>query len=168
MTSRYAAAYKHWRDDPEGFWREAAAAIDWIRPPKRIFDAKAGVHGRWFPDATCNTCRNAVDRHALDGHGARAAIIYDSPVTGTRQTISYAVLLDEVSTLAAVLRRHGVGKGDRVLIYMPMTLEGVIAMQACARIGVTHSVVFGGFSAKALQERIIDAGAVAEIGRAHV
>ena len=157
MTDTYAAAYGRWQSDPEGFWREAAAAIDWTRPPQRIFDAAAGVYGRWFPDALCNTCFNCVDRHVRDGRGGQAAIIYDSPVTQTQQTITYAALLDEVSALAAVLQRLGVVTGDRVLIYMPMIPQAIFAMLACARIGAVHSVVFGGFAAKELATRIDDA-----------
>jgi propionyl-CoA synthetase len=157
MASAYAQVYDQWQRDPEGFWRQAAAAIDWIRPPQKIFDAGQGVYGRWFPDATCNTCWNAVDRHVRDGHGERIAIAYDSPVTATKRTYTYRQLLDEVSLLAAVLGTFGVGKGDRVLIYMPMVPEAVMAMLACARIGAIHSVVFGGFAAKELATRIDDA-----------
>ncbi len=113
-----------------------------------IFDARAGVYGRWFPDATCNTCYNALDRHVAAGRGERAAIFYDSPVTGAKSRITYAELLDEVATLAAVLGDFGVAKGDRVIVYMPMIPEAVIAMLACARIGAIHSVVFGGFAAR--------------------
>ena len=157
MITSYAAVHAQWQSDPEGFWREAAAGIDWIKPPQRIFDGEAGVYGHWYPDATCNTCFNCVDRHVRDGRGGQAAIIYDSPVSATQQTITYAALLDEVSTLAAVLQRHGVTKGDRVLIYMPMIPQAVYAMLACARIGAIHSVVFGGFAAKELATRIDDA-----------
>ncbi|MBO0884961.1 MAG: AMP-binding protein, partial [Mycobacterium sp.] len=117
----------------------------------------AGVYGRWFMGASCNTCYNAVDRHVLAGHGQRPALIYDSPVTGSKQTLSYAELLSEVRTFAAVLTDFGVGKGDRVILYMPMVPEAVIAMLACARIGAVHSVVFGGFAARELATRIDDA-----------
>src|SRR5271167_3832771 len=157
MTSRYAEVYERWRADPQGFWAEAARAIDWTRAPRRIFDEKAGVYGRWFPDAACNACFNALDRHVEAGRGDRAAILYDSPVTATKRRISYAELLDEVATLASVLMDFGVGKGDRVIIYMPMIPEAVVAMLACARIGAVHSVVFGGFAAKELATRIDDA-----------
>ena len=157
MTSRYAEVYERWRADPQGFWAEAASAIDWTRAPRRIFDEKAGVYGRWFPDAACNACFNALDRHVIAGRGDRAAILYDSPVTATKRRISYAELLDEVATLASVLMDFGVGKGDRVIIYMPMIPEAVVAMLACARIGAVHSVVFGGFAANELATRIDDA-----------
>ena len=157
MTSLYPAAYAAWQSDPEAFWRKAAEEIDWISPPVRIFDAAIGPYGHWFPDATCNTCFNAVDRHVRDGRGDQAAIIYDSPVTASTKTLTFAQLLAEVSTLAAVLQDHGVAKGDRVIIYMPMVPEAVIGMLACARIGAVHSVVFGGFAAKELATRLDDA-----------
>ena len=157
MASNYPQVYAQWQSDPHGFWAEAAREIDWIKPPSKIFDEKAGVYGRWFPDATCNTCWNAVDRHVQGGRGAQDAIIYDSPVTDQKRKISYDELLTEVSTLAAVLREQGVGKGDRVIVYMPMIPEAVIGMLACARIGAIHSVVFGGFAAKELATRLNDA-----------
>jgi len=157
MASTYPQAYAKWQADPNGFWAEAAREIDWIRPPQKIFDEKAGVYGRWFPDATCNTCWNAVDRHVKAGRGAQTAIIYDSPVTDQKKKISYAELQTEVATLAAVLREQGVEKGDRVIVYMPMIPEAVIGMLACARIGAVHSVVFGGFAAKELATRLNDA-----------
>ena len=157
MASKYAEAYGKWQSDPNAFWAEAAREIDWIKPPQKIFDEKAGVYGRWFPDATCNTCYNAVDRHVKNGRGAQAAIIYDSPVTDQKKKISFAELQTEVATLAAVLRDQGVAKGDRVIVYMPMIPEAVIGMLACARIGAVHSVVFGGFAAKELATRLNDA-----------
>src|SRR6516225_8705147 len=157
MISRYAETYAAWQRDPLNFWAEAAKEIDWIQAPQKIFDAKAGVYGRWFPDATCNTCWNALDRHVEAGHGARIALVYDSPLSGVRRKFSYSDALLEVSTLAAVLQDLGVSKGDRVLIYMPMVPETVFAMLACARIGALHSVVFGGFAPKELATRIDDA-----------
>ncbi len=156
-TGRYGEIYRRWQADPEGFWAEAALAIDWISPPQRIFDASQGAYGRWFPDATCNTCFNALDRHVRDGRGDQPALIHDSPVTGTKAVFSYAQMLDEVGALAAVLQDLGVGKGDRVVLYMPMVPEAAFAMLACARIGAVHSVVFGGFAAKELATRIEDA-----------
>ena len=156
-ASRYREVYDAWRHDPEGFWATAAQAVEWVSPPNRIFDAGAGAYGRWFPDATCNTCFNALDRHVRDGRAEQIALIHDSPVTGTKARFTYAQVLDEVATLAAVLQEHGVGKGDRVIIYMPMIPEAAFAMLACARIGAVHSVVFGGFAAKELATRIDDA-----------
>ena len=155
--SRYPEIYARWQRDPEGFWGEAAQAIDWYEKPKKIFDAASGVYGRWFPDAVCNTCFNAIDRHVAAGRGAQTAIVYDSPVTNTKRTISYADLLSEVKTFAAILRDFGVAKGDRVILYMPMVPEALIAMYACARIGAIHSVVFGGFAPRELATRIDDA-----------
>ncbi len=149
QSSRYSDVYAAWKADPAGFWAEQAKAIDWVTPPKTAFDPTAGVYGRWFPDGVCNTCHNAVDRHAAS-RPDQAAIIYDSPVTGTVQRITFAELKDEVATFAAVLQDLGVTKGDRVIVYMPMVPEAAIAMLACARIGAIHSVVFGGFAAKEL------------------
>ncbi|MFN3673441.1 MAG: AMP-binding protein, partial [Bosea sp. (in: a-proteobacteria)] len=153
----YGRAYARWQADPIGFWAQAAEAVDWIKNPARIFDETQGAYGRWFPDATCNTCFNALDRHVRDGRGDQPALIHDSPVTGTKAVYSYAQMLEEVATLAAVLAELGVGKGDRVILYMPMIPEAVFAMLACARIGAIHSVVFGGFAAKELATRIDDA-----------
>ncbi len=142
---------------PKAFWREAARAIDWIEPPREIFDANAGIYGRWFPDATLNACFNCLDRHIRDGRGAQAAVIYDAPVIPFKKAISYDELLDEVQAMAAVLQDFGVGKGDRVIVYLPMLPRAHVAMLACARIGAIHSVVFGGFSATELAVRIDDA-----------
>ena len=157
MGSRYAEVYAAWQRDPEGFWREAARAIDWIEPPSTIFDATAGVYGRWFPDATLNACYNCLDRHIRDGRGAQAAVIYDSAAVNFRKAITYDQLLVEVQALAAVLTDFGVGKGDRVIIYLPMLPRAHVAMLACARLGAIHSVVFGGFAAAELAARIDDA-----------
>jgi propionyl-CoA synthetase len=156
-TSRYHDVYGRCRRDPEAFWGEVAQAIDWIEPPRRVFDPEAGPYGQWFTGGVCNTCWNAVDRHVLGGRADQPAIIYDSPVTGTKQTISYVDLQTKTQVLAGILRNFGVGKGDRVVLYMPMIPEAVVAMLACARIGAVHSVVFGGFAAKELATRIEDA-----------
>ena len=157
MASSYHDVDHRWRRDPVGFWAEAAQEIDWFRPAAKVFDRAAGVHGRWFAGATCNTCFNALDRHVIAGRGPQPAIIYNSPLSGIKRTLSYAELLDEVSTFAAVLQDFGAGRGDRVIIYMPTIPEAAIAMLACARIGAIHSVVFGGFAAKDLASRIDDA-----------
>jgi propionyl-CoA synthetase len=143
--------------DPEGFWGEQARLVDWVRKPTRVLDAERPPFYRWFPDATLNTCYNALDRHVVAGHADRTALIYDSPVTGTTQRFSYAELLEKVATFAGALRSFGVGHGDRVVIYLPMIPEAVIAMLACARIGAVHSVVFGGFAPHELAIRIDDA-----------
>ena len=155
--SRYHEVYARWQRDPQGFWAEAAREIDWIEPAKQVFDPDAGVYGRWFAGAVCNTCWNAVDRHVMSGRGEQAAIIYDSPLAGEKRTLSYHRLQVETQVLAAILRNFGVAKGDRVVLYMPMVPEAVIAMLACARIGAVHSVVFGGFAANELATRIDDA-----------
>ena len=153
----YRRAYERSMTDPEGFWRDAAAGVDWDLPPEQILDASAAPLYRWFPGARLNTCHNAVDRHVEAGHGGRAALIYDSPVTGTLRTYTYAELRDDVAVFAGALQRLGVGRGDRVVIYMAMVPETVVAMLACARLGAVHSVVFGGFGAKELAARIDDA-----------
>ena len=155
--SRYPEIYARSLRDPEGFWGEQAEAIDWIEKPKKVFDKSAGIYGRWFVGGVCNTCWNAVDRHVKAGRGRQAAFIYDSPVSNTKRTITYAELLDEVKAFAAVLREFGVRQGDRVVLYMPMVPEALVAMLACARIGAIHSVVFGGFAPKELATRIDDA-----------
>ena len=156
-SSRYHDVYARWQRDPEGFWGEAAQAIDWVEQPKKVFDPIAGIYGRWFAGGVCNTCYNALDRHVLAGRNNQAALIYDSPVTNTKQTFTYGRMLSEVQLLGAMLRDFGVKKGDRVILYMPMVPEAVFAMLACARIGAVHSVVFGGFAAKELATRIDDA-----------
>jgi propionyl-CoA synthetase len=156
MASQYQDVYRSWKDNPLAFWGEAAKQVDWIKPPQTIFDPEAGVYGRWFPDGTLNTCYNALDRHVKNGRADQAALIYDSPVTGIKRTYTYAEMLAEVNAVAAVLKDFGVGKGDRVLAYMPMIAEAVIGVLACARLGAVHSVVFGGFASKELATRIND------------
>ncbi|GAA4756501.1 propionyl-CoA synthetase [Gordonia alkaliphila] len=148
-------------DDPEGFWLDAAKAVDWLTPPEQALDASNPPIYRWFPGAMLNTSANALDRHVQAGHGDRAALIWDSAMTGQQRTYTYAELLDAVAAFAGALTERGVGKGDRVIIYMPMIPEAAIAMLACARIGAVHSVVFGGFAAPELATRIDDAEPVA-------
>jgi propionyl-CoA synthetase len=144
-------------EDPEGYWREQAGLVDWIRKPRRVLDDDHPPFYRWFPDATLNTCFNALDRHVVRGHGDRTALIHDSAVTGTQASWTYAELLEQTAAFAGALRAFGVGAGDRVVIYLPMIPEAVIAMLACARIGAVHSVVFGGFAPHELAVRIDDA-----------
>ncbi len=143
--------------DPEGFWGEAAREIDWIKQPTKVFDRSLGLYGRWFADGVVNTCYNALDRHVAGGRADQLALIHDSPLTGSVTKLTYAEMLHEVKTLAAIMADMGVTKGDRVILYMPMVPEAVVAMLACARIGAVHSVVFGGFAAKELATRIDDA-----------
>jgi propionyl-CoA synthetase len=154
---RYAEVFRRSLADPEGFWGEAAKAIDWYREPTVVLDTSNPLFYRWFADGMLNTCFNAVDRHVGNGRGGQPALIHDSPVTGTCRTFSYQELLEEVARFGGVLRGLGVGAGDRVIIYMPMIPEAVVAMLACARIGAVHSVVFGGFAAHELAVRIDDA-----------
>ncbi|MEM0900866.1 MAG: propionyl-CoA synthetase [Pseudomonadota bacterium] len=156
MPSRYHEIYAGWKADPEAFWADAAKEIDWFSAPEKVFDPDIGVYGRWFTGGTCNTCYNAVDRHVENGRADQNAIIFDSAITGTKRQITYGELKAEVQALAAVMRDQGVSKGDRVLIYMPMVPEAVMAMLATARLGAIHSVVFGGFAASELATRIDD------------
>jgi len=152
----YAEVYKAAQDNPEAFWLEQAQAIDWIKAPEKALFDKGNDLYEWFADAQVNGCYNAVDRHVENGRADQAAIIYDSPITGTKQTITYAELQTRVAALAGALVARGVTKGDRVIIYMPMVPEALEAMLACARIGAVHSVVFGGFAAHELAVRIDD------------
>src|SRR5919197_684449 len=146
-------------EDPEAFWAEAAAAIDWDEPWERVLDDSRAPFYRWFAGGRMNTCHNALDRHVERGRGGQAALIYDSPVADTLATFTYAELRDAVARFAGALAAQGVGRGDRVIVYMPMVPEAVIAMLACARLGAIHSVVFGGVGAYALAARIEDSGA---------
>src|SRR5579863_5603137 len=154
---RYEDAFRRSLDDPAGFWAEAAAAIDWYTQPQTILDDSNPPFYRWYRGGTLNTCHNAVDRHVGNGHGDQVALIYDSPVTGTTSKLTFTELRDETARFAAVLKGLDIQKGDRVVIYMPMIPEAVVAMLACARLGAIHSVVFGGFAAHELAVRIDDA-----------
>jgi len=152
----YRRVYQTSLVDPAGFWAGAAEAVDWDVPPTQILDAGAKPAARWFTDAQLNTCFNALDRH-LPERADQPALIYDSAMTHAKRTYTYAQLLDEVATFAGAMRELGVRRGDRVVVYLPMIPEAVIAMLACARIGAVHSVVFGGFAAPELAARIDDA-----------
>ena len=153
----YDELYSRSISDPEGFWGEVAQSIHWDKPWDRVLDDSNPPFYRWFAGGELNTCYNALDRHVEAGRGDQAALIYDSPVTGTKRTYSYSELRDEVARFAGVLAGLGVTKGDRVIVYMPMVPEAPISMLACARLGAIHSVVFGGFSSKELATRIDDA-----------
>jgi propionyl-CoA synthetase len=155
--SLYDQVYARWQSDPETFWAEAAQSVDWYRPWDAVLDGSRPPFYRWFPGALVNTCYNALDRHVENGRADQSALIYDSPLTGVIQKYTYRELRDEVARFAGVLSDCGVGKGDRVIVYMAMVPETVIAMLACARIGAIHSVVFGGFAARELATRITDA-----------
>lgn len=161
MTNLYQDAYERSLNDPDGFWGDAAAEIHWSKTWDRVLDDRNKPFYRWFTGAECNTCYNALDRHADGDRGDQAALIYDSAVTNSVQTYTYSELRDEVARLAGVLAANGVAKGDRVIVYMPMVPEALMAMLACARIGAVHSVVFGGFAANELAVRINDAKPVA-------
>jgi propionyl-CoA synthetase len=152
----YASTYAAWVADPEGFWLQAAGDIDWVTAPTRALNATRAPLYEWFTDAQVNTCWNAVDRHVAAGHGDRAAIIHDSPLTQSRTRITYGELQTRVASLAGALMAQGITTGDRVIIYMPMVPEAIIAMLACARIGAIHCTVFGGFAAAELAVRIDD------------
>ena len=153
----YKDVYNSWRSNPEAFWMDQANAIDWVKPPSRALNDDNAPLYEWYSDAQVNTCYNAVDRHVENGRGDQTAIIYDSPITGTKGKTSYAELQTQTATLAGALRDKGITKGDRVIIYMPMVPQALVAMLACARIGAIHSVVFGGFAANELAVRIDDA-----------
>jgi propionyl-CoA synthetase len=154
---RYQQEFRRSLADPDQFWRDASELIDWDTEPSIVLDRSTPPFYRWFTGGMLNTCFNAVDRHVRDGRGGQPALIYDSPVTGSQRALTYSGLRDEVARFAGVLRRLGVAAGDRVIIYMPMVPEAVVAMLACARIGAVHSVVFGGFAAQELAARIDDA-----------
>jgi acyl-coenzyme A synthetase/AMP-(fatty) acid ligase len=156
-VGRFAEVYRHSLDQPENFWAEAAAAIDWVEPWQRVLDDSQAPFYRWFTGGRLNTCHNALDRHVDGGRAEQPALVYDSPVTETSTVFSYRELRDAVALFAGALAAQGVERGDRVVIYMPMVPEAVIAMLACARIGAVHSVVFGGFAANELASRIEDA-----------
>ena len=157
MVSSYDSVHKRSLDNPQEFWAEAAAAIDWDAKWSRVLDDSNAPFYRWFTGGRLNTCHNALDRHVDGGRADQAALIYDSPLTDSQRTLTYRELRDETALFAGVLAANGIGKGDRVIIYMPMIPEAIIAVMACARIGAVHSVVFGGFAANELATRIDDA-----------
>jgi propionyl-CoA synthetase len=154
---RFDEIYRRSLAEPEDFWAEAAAEIDWVEPWERVLDDSRAPFYRWFAGGRMNTCYNALDRHVDRGRADQLALIYDSPVTGTANAFTYLELRDAVARFAGALTAQGVERGDRVIVYMPMVPEAVIAMLACARIGAIHSVVFGGFAANELASRIEDA-----------
>ncbi|MFE3254324.1 AMP-binding protein [Nocardia sp. NPDC059091] len=157
-VSIYQQTYQHSLTDPQVFWGNAAKDISWINAPTTILEATEGHPGyRWFADGTVNTSFNTLDRHVELGRGSATALIYDSPVTGTQESCTYAELLAQTETFAGALRSLGIGRGDRVLIYFPMIPQAIVAMLACARIGAVHVVVFGGFGSAELAARIDDA-----------
>ena len=158
MTQAYEEAYRESLENPEEFWGRHAEECFWYKKWDKVLDDSNKPFYRWFTGGVTNTCYNALDMHVERGAGDRVALIYDSPVTNTIKKYTYRELRDEVALFAGVLAEHGVEKGDRVVLYMPMIAEAAIAMLACARLGAVHSVVFGGFAANELATRINDAG----------
>ena len=155
--AEYREIYEQAQSDVAAFWMEAASAIDWQKPPSQALDSAQPPFHRWFPDGVMNTCHNAVDRHVAAGRGDQKAVIYDSPITGSSASMTFSELQKATARFAGMLARLGVKAGDRVIIYMPMIPEAVVAMLGCARLGAVHSVVFGGFAAAELAKRIDDA-----------
>ncbi|MCY4312714.1 MAG: AMP-binding protein, partial [Gammaproteobacteria bacterium] len=153
---KFDKIYERACKDPEGFWAEAAENVHWYKKWDRVLDDSDAPFYRWFTGGQTNVCYNAVDIHVANGRGNQTAIIHESPITHSRQTLSYQELQQGVSRFAGVLKANGIEQGDRVIIYMPMIPEAVISMLACARIGAIHSVVFGGFAANELAVRIDD------------
>ena len=153
----FRSVYEESMRNPEAFWLDAAGALDWVRAPTAALDRSGAPFYAWFGDSEINGCYNCVDRHVENGHGDRVAIIHDSPVTGSVSKLTFRELQQATARLGGALQARGVGKGDRVVIYMPMIPEALVAMLACARIGAIHSVVFGGFAAEELAARIDDA-----------
>ncbi len=157
MSSRFDQIYKRSIEDPDGFWAEAAEAIHWDKRWDKVLDDSNKPFYRWFTGGKLNTCYNALDFHVENGRAGQPALIYDSPITNTKKTFTYEELRDKVAKFAGVLAAQGVGKGDRVVVYMPMIPQALVAILACARLGAVHSVVFGGFAANELAVRIDDA-----------
>ncbi|HET7170630.1 MAG TPA: propionyl-CoA synthetase [Gaiellales bacterium] len=152
----YEETYRRWQQDPEAFWLGLAGGVEWEQEPEAALEASEAPIYRWYPDGHLNMCFNLLDRHVRDGRADQTALIYDSPVTGQARTYTYRELLDETARVAGAFARLGVERGDRVVIYMPMVPEALLAMMACARLGAIHSVVFGGFAANELASRIED------------
>ena len=153
----YKAEYQASIDDPENFWADKASQLEWYKPASQVLSQDEHGIYRWFADGELNTCHLAVDYHVANGRGDQLAVIYDSPVTGTQKKFTYSELQDQVARTAGMLKNHGVEKGDRVVIYLPMIPEALISMLACARLGAVHSVVFGGFAPPELAVRLDDA-----------
>lgn len=158
MIRTYEELYRRSVEDPEGFWGEQAERLHWFKRWDRVLDDTKAPFTRWFPGGKTNLCTNALDRHVAAGKGDKPAVLWESPEAGESRTLTFRALLSEVNRFAAVLRRHGVKKGDRVLVYLPMVPEALVAVLACVRIGAVHSVVFAGFSVESLAHRIEDSG----------
>ena len=159
MSKKFNDIYQNSLKNPEDFWQEVSNDIFWFKKPTKILNKSNPPFYKWFEDGVTNTCYNALDIHIDQGRGDKLALIYDSPITGNKKQFTYRELKEKVSKFAGALRNQGVNKGDRVIIYMPMIPEAVIAMLACGRIGAIHSVVFGGFASNELASRIDDSEA---------
>ena len=159
MNQKLSDIYLKSLKEPENFWREIANDIFWFKKPTKILNKSKSPFYKWFEDGVTNTCYNALDLHINNGLGDKIALIYDSPITGAKSKYTYSQLREKVSKFAWTLRNQKINKGDRVIIYMPMIPEAVIAMLACSRIGAIHSVVFGGFASNELANRIEDSKA---------
>ena len=157
--SKYLDIFNKSISHKEDFWAEVAKDVIWYEPFDKVLHTDGPPFYQWFKNGKINTCYNALDRHVDEGNGERLALIYDSPITGNKNTYTYSVMRDRVAIIAGALKNQGVAKGDRVIIYMPMIPEAVMAILACARIGAVHSVVFGGFAANELANRIDDSKA---------
>ena len=156
MNQKYKDIYENSINNKEDFWKNISNDIFWYKKPTKILNSDNPPFYKWFEDGVTNTCYNAIDIHIDNGRGEKLAIIYDSPITGVQKKITYNELKDEVALFAGALKKQGVNKGDRVIIYMPMIPQAVVAMLACGRIGAIHSVVFGGFAANELASRVDD------------
>ena len=159
MSDKFNEIYRKSIESPEKFWQEASNDIFWFKKPTKILNNSNPPFYKWYEDGVTNTCYNALDFHIDQGKGKKIALIYDSPITGNKSKLTYEELRSKVSKFAGALRNQGLNKGDRVIIYMPMIPEAVIAMLACGRIGAIHSVVFGGFASNELASRIDDSKA---------
>ena len=159
MSRKYKEIYENSINNREEFWKDVSESVFWYKKPSKILNSSNPPFYKWFEDGETNTCYNALDHHIDQGRGEKLAIIYDSPITGSKKKISYNELRDRVALFAGALKKQGINKGDRVIIYMPMIPEAVVAMLACGRIGAVHSVVFGGFAANELASRIDDSKA---------
>ena len=159
MSEKFNKIYQESIQNPEKFWQKASDDIFWFKKPSKILNKSNPPFYKWYEDGVTNTCYNALDIHIDKENGDKTALIYDSPITGNKNKFTYKELRSKVSKFAGALKNQGINKGDRVIIYMPMIPEAVVAMLGCARIGAIHSVVFGGFASNELASRIDDSKA---------
>ena len=159
MNQKFSQIYLNSIKNPENFWKKVSDDIFWFKKPTKILNKSPPPFYKWYEDGITNTCYNAVDVHIDQGRGDKTALIYDSPITGSKKKITYKELREKVSKFSGALKNQGINKGDRVIIYMPMIPEAVVAMLTCARLGAIHSVVYGGFASNELASRIDDSKA---------